>query len=67
MDCLDRDTYMKTSWLVPVMWVMSNLWLVFHYTTCHTWSNINGPVRGPPDQPGPQVQEWSTKISRGVV
>ena len=45
MDCLDRDTYLKTAWLVPVMWVLSNLCLVFHYTSCHTWSSINGPTR----------------------
>ena len=45
MDCLDRDTYLKTSWLVPVMWVLSNLCLVFHYSSCHTWSSINGPAR----------------------
>ena len=45
MDCLDRDTYVKTSWLVPVMWLGSNLCLVLHYTSCHTWSAINGPRR----------------------
>ena len=45
MDCLDRDTFLKTAWQVPAMWIGANLCLVLHYTSCHTWSNINGPRR----------------------
>ena len=45
-DCVYRDTYIMFSWLVPSMWLGSNLFLVLHYTSCHTWSAINGPSWG---------------------
>ena len=42
-DCLDRDTYIFTAWFVPVLWICSNICLIFNYKDCHTWSQTNGP------------------------
>ena len=41
--CLDRETYINTAYIVPALWIISNLSLIWHYKDCHTWSQINGP------------------------
>ena len=42
-DCLDRETYINTLYIVPALWMISNLSLIWHYKDCHTWSHLNGP------------------------
>ena len=42
-DCLDQHTYTNTSIIVSIMWMISNMLMVFHYKNFHTWSQTNGP------------------------
>ena len=51
-DCLDLETYTNTAFIVPVLWIISNLCLIWHYKDCHTWSQINGPscICYPPEE-----------------
>ena len=42
-DCLDRETYINTAYFVPILWLISNISLIWHYKDCHTWSQTNGP------------------------
>ena len=42
-DCLDQETYIFTAYTVPILWLISNISLIFHYKGCHTWKETNGP------------------------
>ena len=41
--CLDNHTFKMTAYLVPSLWLFSNICLIFHYKNFHTWSQTNGP------------------------
>ena len=36
-------TYIFTAYTVPILWLISNISLIFHYKGCHTWKETNGP------------------------
>ena len=43
--CLGQEAFERTSMAVPILWLVSNFFLVWHYKNFHTWSQTNGPLQ----------------------